>query len=161
MAAKYLASKQVANKDPAISPAGAQDLVAAQGIFTVTAALELNDVIEMLVLPPNVKVVDVILESTDVDTGGSPSIALSVGTMAGDALDPTLGNRTVTENIIAASTIGQTGGVARGAVAGFTRIATVDVERSIGVLVKAAPATGATSGTIALTVLYRPQIHGV
>jgi hypothetical protein len=160
MAAKYLASKQVANKDPAISPAGAQDLVAAQGTFALSAALELNDVIEMVVLPPKSRIVDVILDTPDLDTNVSPTLTLSIGTMAGDSYDPTLAERTVTENIVAASTAGQAGGIARGSVLGFTRIAPVDSERSVGVLVKAAPGTGATTGTISLTVLYRPAIHG-
>lgn len=157
MAAKYLASKQVANKYPAISPSGAQDLVAARGDFTLTAALEQDDVIEMVVLPPNCVVVDVILDTADIESTGTSS-TLSVGTMAGTPLDSTLANRTVTENIVAGSTVGQAGGIVRASVVGATRIAPVETERSIGVLVKAAPATGATSGTMSLTVLYRPSI---
>jgi hypothetical protein len=131
MAAKYLASKQVANKDPAISPAGAQDLVAAQGTFALCAALELNDVIEMVVLPPLSRIVDVILDTPDLDTNVSPAITLSIGTMAGETYDPTLAERTVSENIVAASTAGQTGGIARGSVVGFSRIAPVESERSV------------------------------
>lgn len=159
MAAKLLRTKRIAQGHPAITAAGAQDLVAVTETYTVAAALELNDVIEMMELPPGHVPVDCILDVTDLDTG-SPTLTLDVGTMAGTVGDTTLANRTLTANMIAASTAGQAGGVARMAVMGSTRLAPSDNRRSIGVKVSAAPATGATSGSITLTVFYRPAING-
>ncbi|MFN8760254.1 MAG: hypothetical protein ACK5XA_15775 [Tagaea sp.] len=156
----YRASSQISSRQPAITADGAKDLVAVQSVFTLSGALGLNNVIEMMVLPAGHKLVDAILESTDLDTGGSPAITLSVGTMAGTPYDPTFASRGVTANVIAASTIGQAGGVARAAVAGFSTIAGQDTDRSIGVLVAAGPATGAATGTISLTIMYRPIVHG-
>lgn len=158
--AVYRASNVIVAQTPPLTAGGAKDLLAAQATFTLSGALALNNVIEMIVLPAGHKLVDVILESTDLDTGGSPAITLSVGTMAGTPYDATFASRTVTPNVIAASTIGQTGGVARAAVAGFTNIAPQDTDRSIGVLVAAGPATGAVAGSITLTAIYRPQVNG-
>lgn len=160
MAAQVFQSRQVATGLPPITACGADDLVAAQAVFTVTEALEINDVFDLIVLPAGHKLVDAILDVTDLDTGGSPALTLSVGTLAGTPGDTVLANRTASENVIAASTVGQAGGVARAAVAGFTDIAPQDTDRSIGVLCKAAPQTGATSGTIRLTVFYRAQVFG-
>ncbi len=156
----YRAPSPILNQHPPVTACGAKDLVAAQATFNLSGALGLNNVIEMIVVPAGHKIVDVILDVSDLDTGGTPTITLSVGTMAGTPYDSTFASRSVTENIIAASTIGQTGGVARASVTGFTRIATQDIDRSVGVLIKAAPQTGATTGTVSLTVFYRAQVFG-
>lgn len=160
MAAGYFASKQITTKRPPMTASGAHDLVCAQATFDLTEALEASDVIEMLVLPAGHKLVDAVLDTADVDTGGSPAVTLHVGTMAGTPYDATFASRDVTANIISASTVGQTGGVARASVTGFTKIAAQDTDRSIGVKCGTAPATGTTSGQIALTIWYRPMVHG-
>lgn len=159
MAAKVLQTAAIANGYPAITASGAHDLVAVRADYTVSAALELNDIIEMIELPPGHVPVDVILDTDDLDTG-TPAITLDVGILAGAVGDTTVGNRTNGAQFLAASTAGQAGGIARADVKGFTRLAPSDSRRSIGVSVKAAPAVGATSGKVSLTVLYRPAIHG-
>ncbi len=159
MSAKILQTSGIANGYPAVTPSGAHDLVAAQARFTLAAALEVGDIIEMLELPPGCVAVDCILDVADLDTG-TPAILLDVGVMAGDVGDKTLANRTLTANLIAGSNVGQAGGIARMAVAGGTQIAPPDNRRSIGVKVATGPGTGATSGVVALTVFYRPAIHG-
>jgi len=156
----YRMSSQVAAQNPPITASGAKDLVVAQATFALSGALGVNNVIEMLVLPAGHKLVDAILDTTDLDTGGSPTITLNVGTMAGTPFDPTFASRAVTANIISATNVGQTGGVARAAVTGFSNIAAMNEDRSIGVSVQAGPATGATTGTVALTLMYRPIING-
>lgn len=113
------------------------------GIFTLTAALALNDLILSPIVPKGATVFDVIVAVTDLDTGGSPSITLDVGYGA----DP--------DYFIAASTVGQAGGVAR-ASAATAKPLVLDANDTIDVLVKAAPATGATSGTVSITVLFLP-----
>lgn len=108
--------------------------------YTLTAALALNDVIQMCQLPPNATVFFTQLSSTDLDTNGSPTIVLDVG----DGDD--------TDRFIDGSTVGQTGGTqVNNTVAPYR---TYTAEDTIDVLVQAAPATGATSGTIKLVVGY-------
>lgn len=159
MAAQVFQTKRIAQGHPAITAAGAQDLVAVTETFALTEALEVNDLIEMIELPPGHSIVDCILDVTDLDTGVA-AITLDVGTMAGTVGSTTIAERTLTANLIAASTVGQAGGIARMSVMGATRIAPSDSRRSIGVKVAAGPGTGATSGSVTLTVLYRPAING-
>jgi hypothetical protein len=109
--------------------------------YTVTAALALNDVIQMVKVPQNATVTEVVLSSTDLDTGGSPAIVLDVGD-TGD-----------TDRLIDGATIGQAGGLTRTNVH-TGHFVTYSAETTISVLVQVAPATGATSGTIRLTVFY-------
>lgn len=156
--AAILQTKTIANGYPAVTPAGAQDLVAVTATYTLAAALVINDVIEMIELPPGCVPVDVILDAEDLDSG--TTLTLDVGIMEGDVGDTTVVNRTTGAEFIAASTVGQAGGVARAAVAGFTRIAPSDARRSIGVKAKAAAAGAGAGDEISLTVLYRPAIHG-
>lgn len=159
MAAQVFQTKRIAQGHPAITAAGAQDLVAVTETFALTEALEVNDLIEMIELPPGHVIVDCTLDVSDLDTG-TPAILLDVGTMAGTVGDTTIGNRTLTANLISASNVGQAGGIARMAVAGSTRIAPSDDRRSVGVKVGTGPGTGATTGNVTLTLYYRPAIHG-
>jgi hypothetical protein len=109
---------------------------------TVTAALALNDVIQSPPLPKGAVVYDVVLAVTDLDTGGSPAITLDVGYGA----DP--------DYFIAASTAGQAGGIARAAAVTASVPLVLTTNDTIDVLVKAGPATGATSGKVTLVVHY-------
>ena len=109
--------------------------------YSLTAALALNDVIQMIKVPLGAVILDGWLACTDLDTGGSPTIVLDVG----DGDD--------TDRFIDGATIGQTAGHARFAdqsslLYEYTAADTIDV------LVQAAPATGASSGTIKMAVCY-------
>ncbi|ALS63620.1 hypothetical protein [Pandoraea apista] len=118
-------------------------LKAVVGVFTLGAALALNDVIASPTLPKGATIVDVIVTATDLDTNGTPTISLDVG--YGD--DP--------DYFIQASTIGQTGGVAR-ASAPTAKPLLLALNDTVDVTVKAAPATGATTGTVSIVVLFLP-----
>ena len=127
---------------PAV-PAGigdGQGLKAAVVEYTVAAALQASDVIVSPTLQKGSVVLDVILVATDLDTNVAPDITLDVG----PASDP--------DGIIDGSTVGQAGGVARGAAAPITLTA----NEPINVTVAVGPATGATSGKVSLTVLFLP-----
>lgn len=159
--ASLLQSKLIAANGPYLTAEGANDVIAVRAEYSLSAALVVNDQIEMVCLPAQHVPVDVILDTDDLDSGGSPAITLSVGLFAGTVGDTTLGNRTPDETIIAAATTGQAGGVVRPTLASAFRIAPDKVnDRAIGILVKAGPATGATTGKIGLTVLMRPAIGG-
>lgn len=115
-----------------------------EAVYTLTAALALNDVIQMIPVAAGERVVDLQLISEDLDTNGTPAIVLDVG----DGDD--------TDRYIDGSTIGQTGGMARLGQGVATDAAAIAVNRlyaaadTIDVLVQVAPATGATTGTIRL-----------
>lgn len=107
--------------------------------YAWTAALALNDVIQSPPLPKGAVVYDVMICTSDMDSATSVTLDVGYGT------DP--------DYFIAASTIGQTGGVARAAAA-TSKPLSLTVNDTIDVLIKAAPGTPITSGTISLVVHY-------
>lgn len=127
-------------------------VMSVRGVIPVTLAMVINDLFECVKYPAGHILVDAIVDCDDLDTNGSPLITFDVGIMSGIAGTADVA-RTVGTEILAASTLPQAGGLAR-AVAAVTAAAgdlsrqtPVDFERSVGILVKAAPATA----VIALT----------
>ena len=109
----------------------------------ISAALVVNDVIQMVKVPAGAVILDVKLASDDLDSAG-PAIVLDVG------------DGTVTDRFIDGATVAQGSGV--------TSLNEVDgllyeytAEDTIDILVQVAPATGATSGTLRLAVTYTMQ----
>jgi len=137
-----LIADQAAATYPAYRPIGQNDCALAVGTYSLLAALELNDVIQLVKLPPGAEIHDVALMVTDLDTNGTPLITLDVGN--GD--DPNY--------FVNASTIGQTGGIVRTNTVTAASSLALTAEDTIDVTVSAAPATGATSGTVKLMVFY-------
>lgn len=127
---------------PGVGDGQSAKVVAAS--YSLAAALALNDVIQSPLIQSGSVVVDVMVVVSDLDTGGSPAITLDVG--YGD--DP--------DYFIAASTVGQAGGVAR-ASAVTAQPLVLATNDTIDVLVKAAPATGATTGTVTIIVTFLPR----
>lgn len=124
------------------------NLIGVTSTYTLTAALTSGQVIQMIPVPKGARMFDptsVILHSTDLDTGATPTITLSVG----DGDD--------TDRYITASAIGGTSGIVAGtlAPAAFNKVYTAD--DTIDVLVAAAPATGATTGTLTLQAFYEAE----
>lgn len=112
--------------------------------YTVSTALALNDVIQMLNVGAGARVLELVLISQDLDTNGSPTIVLDVG----DGAD--------TDRYIDGTTIGQTGGTTRlgqGITATGNILFEYTADDTIDILVQAGPATGATSVKIALYAL--------
>lgn len=108
-------------------------------------ALELNDVLQMVKVPKGFQVMEVVLSTTDLDTNGAPTIELSVGD----------GGNTSRFISGSGSTIAETsGGYARLSVVGGHGYIYTE-EDTIDVLVLTGPATGATSGTIKVSVFGR------
>lgn len=124
------------------------NLIGVTSTYSLTAALTSGQVIQMIPVPKGARVhnpTGVVLSSTDLDTGATPAISLSVGD--GDDVD-----RYVTD-----STIGRTSGIVAGTLttAAFNKVYTAD--DTIDVLVSAAPVTGATTGTITLQLMYEAE----
>ncbi len=113
----------------------------ARGEYTISAALVINDKVNLFYLPPRARIMDGFIKADDLDSGGSPAITLDVG----DAADP--------DRYFAASTVAQAGGVDRVmAATGVDYLTTA--KTLVTLLVKAAPATSATTGTVVVVLRY-------
>lgn len=107
------------------------------GEYTISAALAAADVIQLVNINKGETVLGYFLEVPDLDTNGSPAITLDLGT-DGD-----------TDLFLDNSNLGQAGGTSNLLVKPVTFAA----DGSIDLKVATGPATGATSGTIKLSVL--------
>jgi len=137
------------------------DVIAVRMEYSLAAALALNDVIEMGPLPADHVPVDCVLDADDLDTNGAPTITLSVGILNAGKTAISTAAADGGAAWIAASTVAQAGGLVRPTVSAITRVAPDAAnDRPMGVLVAAGPATGAATGKVGLTVMYRASSYG-
>jgi hypothetical protein len=114
---------------------GGRNIHAMRGIFSLTAALALNDTVAMFRLHPRFRVVGGFVKAPDLDTGGSPAIVLALGDVDDD------------DRFFTGLTIGQAGGV-------NTTLASTGIDylttkyTDVVLKVTTGPATGATTGDI-------------
>jgi hypothetical protein len=147
-------STQAYNKDIVMTPSGANDVVQCFADFPVVT-LVINDIIEMVPLPADCVLIDLIVDIPDMDT--STGFVFDAGLMSGD-WGQRSNSRTCGAEFISASTGGQAAAIVRPNVTGYTKVAPAAVDRSIGLKVTtAASGTAATTGTIRVTALFRPQ----
>lgn len=151
-----LQTEVATGQDTQPSPDQAGDVFSYRASITFTTAqLVLNQIIEMLAIPAGCTLVDAILDTDQLDSGGAPTLTLDVGLMSGTFGDPDPnGVRTIDASILSAVTTGQAGGVVRPTLKTAFRepVSTADV--GVGVKIHAAPETAA-AGTLGLTLLYR------
>ena len=121
----------------------------------LAAAPAAGDILELALIPNGTRVVDVILDSDDLDTNGAPTLTMDVGLMSGDFGEEN-GARTCGAEFFAASTLGQAGGVARPTLKTAFRTTKSNKDRAIGVKFPAAAATFA-AGVIGLTVIVSTE----
>jgi len=137
-------SYQVAkgNTPRAVSPG----VYSIYGEFALSAALVVNDVIQMVSVPNGARVLNIMLNSDDLDTAG-PAIVLDVGdgNDTNRFIDGALVAQAATANNVDMMdlTYGNTAGFGYK----YTQNDTIDV------LVETGPTTGATTGTIKLIAL--------
>ena len=115
--------------------------------FPQRVALAVNDIIEMLQLPEDHVVADAWIDSDDLDSNGTPTITLSLGVLnaAKSDIDTVASGGAAW---IAASTVGQAGGVARASTFHAMRMQPQsNLRRNIGIKVAAGPATGVAALT--------------
>lgn len=131
-------------------PAFAGAVVAHRFSHTITAALAAGDIIELAPLFNGVRVIDMILDSDDLDSGAA--MLIDIGIMSGNwqAND---GARTCGAEFFSASNLPQAGGVVRPTLKTAFRTAPIGADRSIGIKINAA-AAGFLAGNIGLTMLY-------
>ena len=85
--AAVLQSRQVKNNNAPLTADGAEPVILT-GTLTLTAALVVNDLLEMVILPAGYVPVDVTVASEDLDSNGAPAVVLKAGVMAVGALPP-------------------------------------------------------------------------
>lgn len=106
---------------------------------TLSANAANGDILEFFYIPQNATILGITLTSTDIDTGGSPTVTIDIGD-AGD-----------TDRLIAASTIGRAGGQDQ-TLAAAGRLYKYTADTLIRGTINS-PATGAT-GTVTLVIDY-------
>lgn len=143
-------SEAAKGQTPVAYPAYAGHVVAQRYAFTVPANIVEGDIVEMACIPPGCRVIDVVMDSDDLDTG-TPAIIWDVGIMSGDwgVKDNA---RTCGDEFLDGVTVSQAGGVVRPTLAKAFRTSAAATARSIGAKLVTDAATAA-AGTIGLTVL--------
>lgn len=145
------AQSQGARPSPSLSQAG--QAVALRGFFALTAATVINDTFQLVKLPANTVVEDLVLDLDIVDSNGTPLAVLQVGVLnaAGTAL---LGP------VLLATTAAQSaaGGAFRPTLFDAFRLTSKPYDRFLGVLTQTAPATGvAPTASGALKGAWQPS----
>lgn len=115
--------------------------------------LAADDILDIGIIPATSQVVDVIIDSDDLDSNGTPTIAFDVGVLTGNPGETS--GRTCGSEFFAASTVAQAGGVARATAKTAFRVARADTDKSVGVKITAAAATQAASGKIGVSVFIK------
>lgn len=132
-----------------ISCSQAGQIVAAAGEYLAPVTLAAGDILALCHLPADHEPVDFILQSADLDSNGTPLIAVSVGVLNADMSD-----LVAATNFITASTICRTGGVARADVVEGLQLAASNANRVVGLKVTAAAATK-VAGIVKGILMYR------
>jgi hypothetical protein len=149
-------SKFAKNQLATIVADGAGDIAVNDFYMDLTAAqINAGDVIDIGVLPAYHTVSDAILIADDLDSNGTPTIALDVGIMSGTPGDA-VSVRTCGAEIFAAANTAQAGGIARPTLASAFKILSTQADRSIGVKFATGSATAA-AGRIRLRVFIHPS----
>lgn len=146
-----IASKFAKGTLPVVTGDCAGDVVVNEYFVDLTAAqVVLNDIVDLGILPAYHTVVDAVLIPDDLDTNGTPTLALDVGIMSGTPGD-TVTARTCGAEFFAADIGARSGTLARMSLASGFKVQAKGVDRSIGVKFQAAAATAA-AGRVRLLV---------
>lgn len=142
--ATYNASKQAAGIEPKYLQAG---LIAVSSVFALTAAFGLADLVNMVTVPSGATIIDTILSSdTALDTNATSTISYDVG------------DSNAAQRYVAAKAQGNDLPLAPyhmdQAPGHQYKTGTNAGDTTLVVKIHAAPATGAATGNLRLTVLY-------
>ena len=140
-------NNRLTGRQPAVVPAGAEDVSQRDEIALVSADLDANVAGSVSILPAGCVLVSITYDSDKLDTGATPTITASVGVM--NAADSDLD--TVLASGITAS---RDGSAVHLVTPAMLRLAPSTSDRRIGVKFTAAPATK-QEGTVGLTLHYR------
>jgi hypothetical protein len=131
---------------PAAVPAG-QEVVQMRTTFAMTANPTINDVLELMIIPPGMKVLDWTLDSDAMDSNGTPLATLKVGVLNAGKTDLGTGNSIWKTGI----TTHRAGGVQRMDTVTALRDGAAAANRVVGIVWTAVSATF-VAGTVGLTV---------
>lgn len=148
MATAYVAAAAKANR-PAIQATGG-GISENSGMLELAGALIIADSIDLCKLPAGEVPVDLIINSDDLDSHGTPTLAFNVGIFDAD------GAADDADAFGAAVLIGQAAGVWRMVNPVGRELAPCPRERLVRLVVTTAPETGAAGG-IGATLLSRAQ----
>ena len=115
--------------------------------------LAADDILDIGIIPATAQVVDVVIDSDDLDTDGSPALAFDVGVLTGTP--GTTGTRTCGNEFFAASTVAQAGGVARMTKKEGFRVARANTDTSVGVKITTAADVQTSTGKIGVSVFIK------
>lgn len=114
---------------------------------TLTAALANADVINFLKIPAGAYIMNIAIESSDLDTNGTPTLAWTLG-------DSSAANKFCAAGS-ACSIVGRTGG--RENARSYFSPGPYAADDTLKLTVTTGPATGAASGLIKVSMLYTMQ----
>lgn len=134
-------SDQIAQNNLRVGPHVGISPICFYASITTTAALTTADVLNAFVLPKGFRVMYALLESTDVDTNGSPTITFNVGD-AGSAT-----------RYFSASTVGQAGTSA--AATATTGLGFINTADTLVTIVPQANAATGVAGVVQLMMIGR------
>lgn len=139
----------------------AGDVVVQDLFIDLTAAqLVLNNIFDLGTLPAGHKVIDAVLIPDDLDTNGTPTVALDVGILTGTPGDDVSSSRVCGAEFFSADVAARTGVISRMSLAGGFRVTPTEADRSIGLKIQAAPATAA-AGRVRLQLRIAPMDHKI
>lgn len=148
-------SKYYTGRKPMPTPQGAE-VLAATDTFSFATTKSINDIAVLFPLPPGCVPVDVILATSDGDSGTSLTLSLGILNTGLTAIS------TLTDDggaaWIASSTVGQTGGIARPTSAAITTVAPSTSVRYLGITPLVNGSATALTGTVTMT--YRNAYGG-
>lgn len=135
-------------RKPIPTAAGNEVVATRFSIDLVAADLDANDVGSVAILPAGHRVVEVVYDSDDLDTNGTPTIAASIG--------PINAGETDLSSVWASGiTASQSGTSAQPVLTPAALRYSASTDTKIGIKFTAAAATKA-AGTVGLTLLYAP-----
>lgn len=148
-----LVAAQAEPQNPVGSIHSAVEVHVSEGKYDLAAALAADDIVKLTKIPPGCIPIDCRLELDELDTGAD-AIVVSLALM-----EPGASDILTNSELIKTSTLGQAGGVARMDQLDTARRAVLEVsvenERYVALKVTTGPGTGATSGRIKASVLFR------
>ena len=143
---------QDVNPPPSIHSAG--EVHVSEGKYDLAAALALDNIVKLCKIPAGCIPIDARLEMDDLDSDATPALIGSLALMELGGADILADSE-----LVKANTLGQAAGVARMDNLDTARRAVleaaVEKQRFVVYKVTTAPATGATSGRIKASVLFR------
>ncbi len=138
------------------------EIVVVRMQYDLAAALAVNDVIEMGSLPAGHVPVDFFLDSDETDAGAD-AILYDAGILTAAKTDIDVTASSGGANWLTGSNIGQAGDlIARPTTNAFAKTQVDDVnDRPLGIHIATGPGTGAASGEVGFTLMYRAAQYGL